>query len=177
MRSPPLAHPTRPVIALLGDGAMQMNGLDALITIAHSWRQWADPRLVVMVLRSDDLSLVGGSLGGRMFVPAFPYADFAQLLGLVGVCIDAPDGIGTAWDAALAADRPVLLEVVTDPNVPLAPPQVTGQRLQAQPAVPPSTPSAPVLASRGTAAGESEAGEEDPGAALDSMSGVHRHEK
>lgn len=166
-----LAHPTRPVIALLGDAAMQMNGLNALITIAHSWRQWANPRLVVMVLRNDDLSLVGSSLGGPMFVPAFPYTDFAQLLGLVGVCVDAPDGIGTAWDAALAADRPVLLEVVTDPTVPLAPPQATGQRLQAQPAAPPSTPSAPVFASRGQGAGESEAGEEDPGAALDSMSG------
>lgn len=150
-----LAHPTRPVIALLGDGAMQMNGLSALLTIARSWRQWADPRLVVMVLRNGD----------------FPFADCAQLLGLVGVRIDAPDGIGAAWDAALAANRPVLLEMVIDPNVALRPPQLTGLPLQADAAAPLSTPSAPFFAFGSTAAGESEAGEEDPGAALDSMGG------
>jgi len=208
-----LAHPTRPVIALLGDGAMQMNGLNALVTIAHLWRQWADPRLVVMVLRNDDLSMVTWEqrategeprAGISQFVPAFPYAEFARLLGLVGVRVDAPDSVGTAWDAALAADRPVLLEMVTDPNVPPAPPHLTGQQLRAyaaallkgdrdgiatvvaaarqwwsgrfapddsgalpqSPAAPPA-PTAPAV----VPGAESAAGEEDPGAALDSLRG------
>jgi len=134
------AYPGRPVIALVGDGAMQMNGINALITVADSWRRWADPRLVVMVLRNDDLNLVSWEqrvtegeprAGISQFVPAFPYADYAQMLGLIGMRIDAPDGVAAAWDAALAADRPVLLEMVVDPNMPPAPPHLTAQQLRA----------------------------------------------
>jgi pyruvate dehydrogenase (quinone) len=134
------AHPGRPVIALVGDGAMQMNGINALITVAHSWRRWANPRLVVMVLRNDDLNMVTWEqrategeprAGISQFVPSFPYADYAQLLGLIGMRIDAPEGVAAAWDAALAADRPVLLEMVVDPNVPPAPPHLTAHQLRA----------------------------------------------
>jgi hypothetical protein len=93
-----------------------------------------------MVLRNDDLNLVSWEqrvtegqprAGISQFVPPFPYADYAQLLGLIGVRVDAPESVGAAWDAALAADRPVLLEMITDPNVPPAPPHLTGEQTRA----------------------------------------------
>src|SRR6185312_12998032 len=52
------AHPHRHVIAMVGDGAMQMNGINGLITIRDSWKQWADPRLVILVLYNHDLNQV-----------------------------------------------------------------------------------------------------------------------
>jgi pyruvate dehydrogenase (quinone) len=133
------AHPSRPVIALLGDGAMQMIGINALITMARHWKQWRDPRLVVMVLNNSDLNMVTWeqrvSAGEPKFedsqvLPRFPYADYAKLLGLHGIRVDRPDSIGAAWDEALSADRPTLLEMVTDPNVPPLPPHVTGKQVK-----------------------------------------------
>lgn len=127
-------HTERPVVALLGDGAMQMNGINGLITIARLWREWVDPRLVVMVLNNRDLNLVSWEqrvLGGdpkfeaSQELPDFPYARFAQMLGLAGIRVDTPEAIGGAWDAAFAADRPVLLEMVTDAAVPPLPPDVS----------------------------------------------------
>ena len=127
-------HPDRPVVAMVGDGAMQMNGLNGLITIARLWRDWADRRLVVMVLNNRDLNLVTWEqrvLGGdpkfesSQTLPDFPYARFAEMLGLGAVRVDTPEAIGPAWDAAFAADRPMLLEMVTDAAVPPLPPDVS----------------------------------------------------
>ncbi|MES2264097.1 MAG: thiamine pyrophosphate-requiring protein [Pseudomonadota bacterium] len=128
------AYPERDVIALLGDGAMQMNGLNGLITIAHYWRQWRNPRLVVMVLNNGDLNQVSweqrATEGDPRYapsqaLPAFPYAAYAGLLGLDNMRVEQPDQIGAAWERALAADRPCVLEMVTDPNVPPLPPDVS----------------------------------------------------
>ncbi|MEH0843822.1 thiamine pyrophosphate-binding protein [Micromonospora sp. CPCC 205711] len=121
-----LARPDEPVVALLGDGAMQLNGLAELITVAHRWQEWADPRLVVLVLNNRDQSGMGGGrpvtgLGQRR--PDVPYAGWARLLGLHGVRVDRPELVGAAWDEALAADRPCVLEAVVDPAVPLRPPE------------------------------------------------------
>jgi pyruvate dehydrogenase (quinone) len=133
-----MCHPARPVVALVGDGAMQMLGLNGLITIAHHWRAWQDPRLVVMVLHNGDLNMVTweqrGSEGNPKFstsqdLPAFPFAEFARLLGLQGLRVERPDQIAGAWAQALAADRPVLLEMMTDPNVPPLPPHVSLQQM------------------------------------------------
>ena len=132
-----MCHPDRPVIALLGDGAMQMLGINGLITIAHHWKQWRDPRLVVMVLNNADLNMVSWeqrvSAGEPKFsdsqdLPAFPYADYARLLGLHGIRVDRPEEIAGAWERALSADRPVLIEMVTDADVPPLPPHVTRQQ-------------------------------------------------
>ncbi|PWR14356.1 thiamine pyrophosphate-requiring protein [Micromonospora sicca] len=122
-----LARPDEPVIALLGDGAMQLNGLAELITVAHHWREWRDPRLVVLVLNNRDHSGMGGGrrptgeLADRR--PDVPYAGWARLLGLHGVRVDRPDLVGPAWDEVLAADRPSVLEAVVDPAVSLNPPE------------------------------------------------------
>ena len=122
-----LARPDEPVIALLGDGAMQLNGLAELITVAHHWQQWRDPRLVVLVLNNRDQSGMGGGrhpagrLGDRR--PDVPYAGWARLLGLHGVRVDRPELVGPAWDEVLAADRPSVLEAVVDAEVPLDPPE------------------------------------------------------
>ncbi|MBM7076520.1 thiamine pyrophosphate-binding protein [Micromonospora humida] len=120
-----LARPDVPVLALLGDAAMQLNGLAELITVAHRWQDWADPRLVVLVLNNRDHSGLGdgrwtpGVAGRRADVP---YAGWARLLGLHGVRVDRPELVGAAWDEALAADRPCVLEAVVDPAVaPTAP--------------------------------------------------------
>src|SRR5690606_5886268 len=113
------AHPQRPVIALVGDGAMQMNGISGLITIAKVWKQWASPKLIVMVLNNGDLNQVTWEqrvmAGDPKFedsqvVPDFPYAEYARLLGLHGIRVDHPEQVASAWDEALAADRPVVLE-------------------------------------------------------------------
>ena len=128
------AHPDRVAIALVGDGALQMNGLNELITIAKYWERWSDPRLVVLVLNNRDLNMVTWEQraleGDPKFeaaqeIPDFPYARFAELLGLKGVRVESPDDIGAAWDEVLAADRPAVLEAVTDPEVPPLPPHIT----------------------------------------------------
>jgi pyruvate dehydrogenase (quinone) len=134
------AHPERHVIALLGDGAMQMSGINSLVTIAKVWREWADARLTVMVLNNCDLNMVtweqrgmGGDprFEGSQALPDFPYADYARLLGLGGVRVERPEDVGPAWDQALSADRPTVLDMVADPNVPPLPPHVTSKELKA----------------------------------------------
>lgn len=129
-----LAYPTRPVIALVGDGAMQMLGINELITIAHRWKDWSDPTLVVLVLNNGDLNLVtweqrvmGGDprFADSQWLPQFSYADYARLLGLEGIRVTSPDEVGPAWDRALSAGRPTVLEVVTDPEMPPLPPHVS----------------------------------------------------
>jgi pyruvate dehydrogenase (quinone) len=128
------AHPDRPTIALTGDGAMQMNGLAELITVSHYWREWSDPRLIVAVLHNNDLNQVTWEMrsmeGSPKFVesqslPDVDYAAFARSLGLQGINIDSPDALGAAWDQALSADRPTVLDVRCDPNVPPIPPHTT----------------------------------------------------
>jgi pyruvate dehydrogenase (quinone) len=128
------AHPDRAAIACVGDGAMQMNGLAELITVAKYWRCWTDPRLVVLVLNNRDLNMVTWEqrveAGDPKFeasqdLPDVGYADFARSLGLDGIRVDRPELVGGAWDRALAADRPCVLDVVTDPNVPPLPPHIS----------------------------------------------------
>ena len=128
------AFPDRPVIALVGDGAMQMNGMAELLTVAKYWRQWADPRFIVMVLNNEDLNQVTWEQrvmeGNPRFlatqqIPDFPYHRYAGLIGLEGIYVDDPEKVGDAWDQALAAPRPVVLEVKSDPEVPPLPPHIT----------------------------------------------------
>ena len=128
------AHPERPVIALVGDGAMQMNGMAELITIAHYWAQWADPRLIVAVVHNNDLNQVTWEMrameGSPKFaesqtLPDVDYAGFARSLGLAAARIADPAALGTAWDTALAANRPTVLDVICDPDVPPIPPHAT----------------------------------------------------
>jgi len=128
------AHPKRPVFALVGDGAFQMNGMNELITVAKYWERWADPRFVVMVLHNDDLNQVtweqramegDPKYEASQVLPDFPYARYAELLGFLGIGVDTADEVGPAWDEALSADRPVLYEAITDPEVPPLPPHIT----------------------------------------------------
>jgi pyruvate dehydrogenase (quinone) len=129
-----LAHPERTVIATVGDGAMLMNGINGLITIAHLWREWSNPRLVVMVLNNGDLNQVTWEQrvmeGDPKFspsqdVPRFAYAEYARLLGLIGIRVDDAEAVADAWSQAFSADRPVVLEMITDPNVPPLPPHIS----------------------------------------------------
>jgi pyruvate dehydrogenase (quinone) len=126
--------PDRPVIAFAGDGAMQMNGLAELITIQRYWQQWSDPRLVVAVLHNNDLNQVTWEMRAMSESPKFvesqalpdvDYAAFATGLGLQGITVVDPEQIGPAWDRALAADRPTVLDVHCDPNMPPIPPHAT----------------------------------------------------
>src|SRR5438034_2368455 len=127
------AHPERPVIALVGDGAMQMNGNAELVTIAKYRERWRDQRLIVLVLNNRDLNQVtweqrvmegDPKFEGSQDIPDFPYARYADLIGLRGIRVDDPEQVGPAWDEALSADRPVVLEAVTDPTVPPLPPHI-----------------------------------------------------
>jgi pyruvate dehydrogenase (quinone) len=128
------AYPDRPVIAMVGDGAMQMNNMAELITVAKYWRKWRDPRFIVLVLNNQDLNQVTWEQrvmeGNPKFeatqdLPDVPYHRFAELIGFRGIFVDDPDRLGAAWDDALAARQPVLLEVKTDPEVPPLPPHIT----------------------------------------------------
>jgi pyruvate dehydrogenase (quinone) len=127
------AYPDRPVIACLGDGAMQMLGINALIDIAYRYPDWSNKQLVVLVLNNGDLNQVtweqrvlagDPKLDASQVLPDFPYARYAELLGLRGLRVDSPEQVGEAWDEALAADRPVVYEAVTDPEVPPLPPHI-----------------------------------------------------
>jgi pyruvate dehydrogenase (quinone) len=128
------AHPSRPVVALVGDGAMQMNNMAELITAQKYWKDWADPRLIVCVFNNEDLNEVTWEQrvmeGNPRFeasqsIPNFPYSRFAEMLGFRGIYVDTPDALRAAWQQALASDRPVVLEVKTDPEVAPLPPHVT----------------------------------------------------
>ena len=134
------ANPSRPVVALVGDGAMQMNNMAELITVQRYWRRWADPRLVVCVLNNEDLNEVSweqrATEGNPRYaatqdLPNVPYAKFATMLGLKGIYVDHPDDLEAAWLDALSSDRPVVLEVKTDANVPPLPPHITSEQVKA----------------------------------------------
>ncbi|WP_333683764.1 thiamine pyrophosphate-requiring protein [Pontibaca methylaminivorans] len=127
-------HPDRVAVGFIGDGAMQMLGINGLITIAKFWREWSDPRLVIAVLNNNDLNQVTWELRAMgssprvpetQEVPPFDYAAYAQALGLQGIRVTAPDQITPAWEAAFAADRPVVIDALTDPDVVTLPPHVT----------------------------------------------------
>ncbi|MCK1304381.1 MULTISPECIES: thiamine pyrophosphate-requiring protein [unclassified Bradyrhizobium] len=129
-----MAYPDRTVIACMGDGAMQMNGLNVLITISKYWQTWSNPHLIVLVLNNRDLNQVtweeriqlgAGKTLSTQSIPDFPYHRYAELIGLKGIFVDDPERVGAAWDEALSADRPVVLEAYTDPNVPPLPPHIT----------------------------------------------------
>ena len=129
-----VAHPSRPVIALVGDGAMQMNNMAELITVAKYWKNWSDPRWVVCVFNNQDLNQVtweqrvqegDPKFNASQQIPDVPYHRFGELIGLRGIFVDHPDRLGPAWEEALHADRPVVLEVRTDPEVPPLPPHIT----------------------------------------------------
>jgi pyruvate dehydrogenase (quinone) len=128
------AHPDRPVVALVGDGAMQMNNMAELITVAKYWREWSNPHWVVCVFNNEDLNQVtweqrvmegDPKFNATQQIPDVPYHRFAELIGLRGIFVDTPQRLGSAWEEALASDRPVVLEVKTDPNVPPLPPHIT----------------------------------------------------
>jgi pyruvate dehydrogenase (quinone) len=134
------AHPDRPVIASIGDGAMQMLGNNALIDIAHYAKRWSDQRLVICVLNNGDLNQVtweqrvmsgDAKLDASQNLPQFDYAGYARLLGLHGVRVDRPEDVGSAWDDALSAGRPALVEFVTDPEVPPLPPHIRFEQVKA----------------------------------------------
>jgi pyruvate dehydrogenase (quinone) len=128
------AYPGRPVIAMVGDGAMQMNNMAELITVAKYWKRWADPRWICMVLNNEDLNQVtweqrvmegDPKFDASQKIPSVPYHRFAELIGLTGLYVDDAEQLADAWETALAAKRPVVLEVKSDPEVPPLPPHVT----------------------------------------------------
>ncbi|MEF3112057.1 thiamine pyrophosphate-requiring protein [Streptomyces chrestomyceticus] len=134
------AHPERPALAIVGDGAMQMNGMAELITAAKYWQEWSDPRLIVAVLNNEDLNQVTWEMramsGAPQFeesqrIPDVPYADFARSIGLGGVRVERPEEVESAWRQALAADRPFVIDFRTDPNVPPIPPHATLDQIEA----------------------------------------------
>jgi pyruvate dehydrogenase (quinone) len=127
-------YPDRVAVAMLGDGAMQMNSINELITVAKYWREWTDPRLIVLVLNNGDLNMVTWeqrALAGEpkfeasQNLPDVQYVEFARSLGLDGVRVEKSDDIAPAWERAFHADRPIVLDVVTDANVPMLPPHIS----------------------------------------------------
>ena len=133
------AHSDRPAIALVGDGAMQMNGMAELITVAHYWQQWTDPRLIVAILHNNDLNQVTWEMRAMEGAPKFAesqtlpdvdFAAFARSLGLDGINVETTDAVGPAWAQALAADRPTVLDIRCDPNVPPIPPHATFEQVK-----------------------------------------------
>jgi pyruvate dehydrogenase (quinone) len=128
------AFPARVAIACVGDGAFQMNGMNEMITIAKYWQEWSDPRLIVCVLKNRDLNMVtweqrvmagDAKFEASQVVPDFPYAQYAESIGLKGVKVETYDRVAAGWDEALAAQKPCVIEFHTDPEVPPLPPHIT----------------------------------------------------
>src|SRR5262249_8160945 len=126
-------------IAFVGDGAMQMNGLAELITIKRYWPEWADPHLIVAVLHNNDLNQVTWELramGGTpkfeesQVLPDVSYPAFARSPDLEGIDVANPEAVGPAWDRALAAGRPVVLDVHCDPDIPPIPPHAEFEQIK-----------------------------------------------
>lgn len=135
-----MAYPDRPVIAMVGDGAMQMNGSSELVTVKQYWQRWSNPCFVVMVIVNYDLNQVTWEQrvlsGDPKYGPAqdvvdFPYAQYSELLGFKGIKVERPEDIREAWQQALSADRPVVIEFITDPDVPPLPPHITKEQMLA----------------------------------------------
>ncbi|MDV8001072.1 thiamine pyrophosphate-requiring protein [Rhodococcus sp. IEGM 1408] len=130
--------PAKPVVVLAGDGAMQMLGINELITVSEAWRTWEDPTMVVVVLANGDLAEVSWEqreseqqprFARSQEVPQFDMAGYAELLGLRGVRVEDSEQLDAALVAAFTADRPTVIEAVTDPDVPLLPPFPHGREL------------------------------------------------
>jgi pyruvate dehydrogenase (quinone) len=133
------AYPERPVIVFVGDGAFQMNGMNELITVKRYMDRWADKRLIWCVFNNQDLNQVtweqrvlagDPKFMGTQWLPDFPYARYAELVGFTGIYCDDGDQIAGAWEQALSADRPVVLEVKVDPEIPPLPPHIS--KMQAE---------------------------------------------
>lgn len=131
------AHPERPVIALVGDGAMQISNMAELITVAKYWRSWRNPRFVLCVFNNEDLNqvtweqrIINGDpkFEASQQIPNVSYSRFAEMIGLTGIFVDRPQVLGSAWEQALASETPVVLDVKTDPEVPPLPPHITLQQ-------------------------------------------------
>src|SRR5512143_2159249 len=129
-----MAYPGRPVLAMVGDGAMQMNGNTELVTVKQYWKRWRDPRFVVMVLVNNDLNQVtweqrvmagDPKFEASQYVEDFPYARYGEMLGFKGIRVEKPEDISAGWKEAFNADRPVVIEFQTDPNVPPLPPHIS----------------------------------------------------
>jgi pyruvate dehydrogenase (quinone) len=134
------AFPNRMPVALVGDGAMQMLGNNGLITIAKYWKEWSDPRLMILVLNNRDLNQVtweqrvmegDAKFEASQDVPDFPYAEYAKMLGLDGIKVDKEENIVDAIETALACNKPVVLEAYTDPSVPPLPPHISFKQAKA----------------------------------------------
>jgi pyruvate dehydrogenase (quinone) len=127
------AHPDRPVVCTIGDGAFQMLGMNELITIKRHWRSWQDPRFIVLILHNGDLTQVSWEMrevgdpryDTSQLVEDMDYAAYGELLGFTGIRVERPEDVAGAWDAAFTADRPVVLDVHTDPNVPPLPAHIS----------------------------------------------------
>ncbi|WGV20186.1 thiamine pyrophosphate-requiring protein [Pseudomonas putida] len=127
------AHPQRSVVALVGDGAMQMNNLAELITVAKYWQLWENPQWICAVFNNEDLNQVtweqrvmegDPKFEASQAIPDVPYHLFAISIGLQGIYVEREEEVADAWERALAADRPVLIEFKTDPDVPPLPPHI-----------------------------------------------------
>jgi pyruvate dehydrogenase (quinone) len=134
------AYSDRPVFALMGDGAMQMNGLAELLTVAKYRHRWSDQRFYVLVLHNNDLNQVTWeqrAMNGNpkyeasQDIPDFDYAGFAESIGLRGIRVSTAKEVGAAWGDALSSDRPVVIDGLCDPDVPPLPPHITLKQAKA----------------------------------------------
>lgn len=133
------AYPDRVPIGLIGDGAMQMLGINGLITVSKYWKTWSNPQFIILVLNNGDLNMVSweqrATAGDSKFdasqdMPYFPYAEYARILGLEGIKVDKKEDVPNALDRAIASMKPVVLEVVTDPAVPMLPPHINFKQMK-----------------------------------------------
>jgi pyruvate dehydrogenase (quinone) len=128
------AYPDRAVIAFVGDGAFQMNGMNEMITVKrYADRLGGYPPLVFCVFNNQDLNQVtweqramagDPKFMGSQSIPDVPYAKYAELLGLRGIYCEESSRIGDAWEQALSSDRPVVLEFKVDQDIAPIPPHI-----------------------------------------------------
>ena len=131
------AFPDRTPVAITGDGAMQMNGMNELITLKRYAERWADPSIVFVVANNRDLNQVTWEMRIESGAPDYPasqhlpdvsMAAFARLLGFEGIRVERAEDLTQAFATAFAARGPIVIEVMTDPNISMLPAHVTREQ-------------------------------------------------
>jgi pyruvate dehydrogenase (quinone) len=128
------AHPQRPVICFVGDGAFQMLGMNEMLTVKRYMDRWTDRRLIFCVFNNQDLNQVtweqralagDPKFMGTQWIPNLDYSAYAELCGLHGIFCDDGEHVRDAWIEALMGERPTVLDVKVDPEIPPLPPHIS----------------------------------------------------
>lgn len=123
-----LAFPGRPVVAIAGDGGFAMLMADFVTAVKY------DLPIAVVILNNSKLGFIALEQEAKglpehsidLLNPDF--AAFAESCGGLGLRVEKPDDLANAYETALAARRPALVDVLVDPDELIMPPRITAEQ-------------------------------------------------